>query len=122
MNLARLGNKNVAKKYNLSALHEATIKVTQITTGDKPHPRTEVYGSQAMDVVFPEGGMGSAGNHLCEMLGCKENVRVSPFTNEDMMRQKLNSVFGVFEWEKFVLDFMIIVSSPCFCFVCMNHF
>lgn len=111
MNLARLGNKNVAEKYNLSAMHEAAVRITQITTGSMPYPRTEVYGSQAMDVVFPDGGMGSAGMDLSDLLGCKKNIRVSPFTNEDMMAQKLNDVFGEHEWEKFVLNFMIIVST-----------
>lgn len=56
VNLARLGNQNVIKKYNLRAMYNAAIEVTKLTTGCLPHPRTEVYGAQAMDVVFAEGG------------------------------------------------------------------
>lgn len=56
VNLSRLGNENIAKRYNLRALYSAAIEVTKVTTGDLPHSRTEVYGAQAMDVVFAEGG------------------------------------------------------------------
>eukprot|EP00804_Cyclotella_cryptica_P020817 CCRYP_019252-RA/>CCRYP_019252-RA protein AED:0.37 eAED:0.37 QI:13/1/0.75/1/1/0.5/4/0/92 len=59
VNLARLGNPNISKKYNLRAIYNAAIEVTKLTTGCLPHPRTEVYGAQAMDVVFAEGGMGA---------------------------------------------------------------
>jgi hypothetical protein len=55
VNLARLGNENVKKKYNLHNIYDAAIEVTKLTTGTMPHPRTEVYGAQAMDVVFSEG-------------------------------------------------------------------
>ena len=56
VNLARLGNENISKKYNLRAIYNAAIEVTKLTTGCLPQPRTEVYGAQAMDVVFAEDG------------------------------------------------------------------
>lgn len=72
-----------------------------------------MYGAQAMDVIFPEGGMGDGSKvDMWDIVGHKSlrNIRVSAFTDEEMMRQKLCSFFGEdLEWDDAVLEFMIII-------------
>lgn len=131
VNLARLGNEKVKERYNLPALHRAAVEITKITTGSMPHPRTEVYGAQALDAVFAADG----DIHLTELIDRNANIRISPyvpyvfavviqrglfihsqlsifalfsFTSEEMMRQKLNDEFGEHEWEESILESMII--------------
>lgn len=112
VNLARLGNENVMKQFNLRNLYSAAVEVTKVTTGKPPHPRVEVYGAQAMDIVFSDSGMGSApaDTDLCQLLDKESirNVRVSPLADEGMMRQKLDSTFGKRDWEESILETMII--------------
>jgi isopropylmalate/homocitrate/citramalate synthase len=74
VNLARLGNTKVKERYNLPALHRAAVEITKITTGLAPHPRTEVYGAQAMDAIFAAAG----DIHLAELIGESTNIRISP--------------------------------------------
>ena len=65
-----------------------------------------------MDVIFPEGGMGASGTvNIWDVVdhGSKRNIRISPFTDETMMRQKLDSCFGEHDWENSVIEFMIIL-------------
>jgi isopropylmalate/homocitrate/citramalate synthase len=52
MNLIRLGNKKVLKKYNCTYLRKAAINVTRITTGIDPHIKQPIYGGRALDFVF----------------------------------------------------------------------
>ena len=52
MNLIRLGNKKVLKKFNCNYLRQAAIEVTKITTGKEPHSKQPVFGSRALDFVF----------------------------------------------------------------------
>jgi len=52
MNLIRLGNEKVQKRYNCKYLREAAIRVTQEVTALEPHQRQPVYGKRALDLVF----------------------------------------------------------------------
>ncbi|XP_022111955.1 uncharacterized protein LOC110991097 [Acanthaster planci] len=52
MNLIRLGNKKILKKYNCSYLRKAATNVTKITTGREPHLKQPVYGGRALDFVL----------------------------------------------------------------------
>lgn len=85
----------------------------------QPYPRTEVYGAQAMDVVFSDSGMGSApaDTDLCKLLDKESirNVRISPFTDEGMMKQKLDATFGSHDWE------MGIRKCRCRCLFYLQH-
>jgi hypothetical protein len=77
--------------FNLPALRNAAIQVTRIVTGADPHPKTEVYGSRALDVCFDPaamGGMGGAsidGVNLFEVLGVEERIRISSMTTPHMV-------------------------------------
>ena len=48
MNLIRMGNTKVLKKYNCKYLRKAAINVTKITTGKSPHYRELICGENAL--------------------------------------------------------------------------
>ena len=52
INLARMGNTKVLKKFNTHKLRTASRNVTIATTGAPPHPKQPVCGERALDVVF----------------------------------------------------------------------
>ena len=45
-NLYRMGNRDCQERFSLPMLRHAAIELTQITTGQLPHPMTELYGEQ----------------------------------------------------------------------------
>ena len=99
MNLIRLGNKKVLKKYNCTYLRTAAIEVTKITTGLAPHPRQCVYGGRALDYVFEvdriDGGLPE--NRFLDLAYFFEEerpIRVSTLSTHDMMLQHLKKTFG----------------------------
>ena len=52
INLIRLGNKKVLKKFNCQKLRTASRNVTIATSGHPSNPKQPVCGERALDVVF----------------------------------------------------------------------
>ncbi|VDI59828.1 Hypothetical predicted protein [Mytilus galloprovincialis] len=52
LNLIRMGNKRVLKKFNCTYLRKAAINMTRVTTGVDPHIKQPVYGARALDFVY----------------------------------------------------------------------
>ena len=99
MNLVRMGNKKVLKRYNCHALRDAASSVTKITTGLPPHPKQVIYGERALDLAFDFGSIagGTAGEtdfHLAEFFGEEAPVRISTLASESMILDKLVDLFG----------------------------
>ncbi|XP_071487601.1 uncharacterized protein [Diadema antillarum] len=99
LNLIRLGNKKVLKKYNCSYLRKAAINVTRISTGKDPHIKQPVFGARAVDFVFdlkPEDF------DLASFFGEKAPVRITTMASKEMIQEKLVNLFG--EDPQFTLD------------------
>ena len=99
MNLIRLGNKKVLKKFNCSYLRKAAINVTRISTGQEPHIKQPVFGARAVDFVFdlkPEEF------DLASFFGEKPPVRITTMASKGMIRQHLVDSFG--EDQQFTLE------------------
>lgn len=115
INLHRLGNRHVARKYNLKKVYDAAVNITKISTGAVPPPRTEVYGARALDIVWPSGGTGGTDNlDLADLVGCEHDIRISPFADAKMIAAKLTKYFGPLGWEEHeagVLDAMVRIIS-----------
>ena len=99
MNLVRMGNKKVLKRYNCPALRDAASNVTKITTGLPPHPKQVIYGERALDLAFDFGSIagGTAGEtdfDLAEFFGEESLVRISTLASESMILDKLVDLFG----------------------------
>lgn len=65
-----------------------------------------------MDVIFPSGGMGGgAGINLYSLVDheSRKNIRVCTFTDEEMLREKLDNAFGEHEWDESILSVMVIL-------------
>ena len=92
MNLVRLGNKKVLKKYNCTYLRKAAIAITTITTTKLPHPKQVVYGERAVDLVF--GFLGVGDFDLAEFFGVETPNRISSLATEDMIMDHLTNLFG----------------------------
>ena len=91
MNLIRLGNKKVLKKFNCNYLRQAAIEVTKITTGKEPHSKQPVFGSRALDFVFD---LSPEEFDLSEFFGEKAPVRMTTMASPEMIQTKLVNVFG----------------------------
>jgi len=99
MNLIRLGNKKVLKKFNCSYLRKAAINVTRISTGKDPHIKQPVFGARAVDFVFdlkPEEF------DLASFFGQKAPVRITTMASKEMIQTHLVDSFG--EDEQFTLE------------------
>jgi len=97
LNLIRLGNKKVLKQYNCKYLRQAAINVTKIVTGRNPNPKQPIYGERALDLVFGfifSDPTAQGGFNMAEFLGVKKEVRISNMANADMIKMKLEAVFG----------------------------
>ena len=99
MNLVRLGNKKVLKKYNCTYLRNAAINVTRITTGKDPHIKQPIFGGRALDFVFD---MNPEEFDLAEFFGEEAPVRITTLASEEMILTRLINLFG--EDEQFTLD------------------
>eukprot|EP00111_Clytia_hemisphaerica_P012427 TCONS_00036470-protein len=105
MNLIRLGNTKVLKRYNCQELRNAAIAVTKSVTGDLPPPKTVVVGERALDRVFgfpafePEHMEGFC---LNTFFGDKANIRITTLADNKMIRDALIENFG--EDEQFTLE------------------
>ena len=91
MNLIRLGNKKVLKKFNCSYLRQAAINVTQITTGKDPHIKQPIYGERALDFVFD---LNPEEFDLAEFFGQKAPVRITTLASPEMIRARMTELYG----------------------------
>ena len=99
MNLIRMGNKKVLEQYNCTALREAAIAVTNITSGDDPHPKQIIYGERALDMTFDFSGIagGRVGNQefdIAKFFGEKPPVRITTLASTAMIITRLKELFG----------------------------
>lgn len=99
MNLIRLGNKKVLKRYKCTALREAARKVTEITTGDMPPVKQIVYGERSLDISFDFGGIaggrvGKGEFDLAKFFGIKPPMRINSLSSPRMIRERLINLFG----------------------------
>ena len=92
MNLIRLGNTKVLKKYTCTQLRNAAKTVTEITTGKPPHPRQCVYGERAVDLVF--GGLGVGDFDMAEFFGVETPNRITTIASPEMIKDRLINLFG----------------------------
>lgn len=92
MNLVRLGNEKVLKKYNCTKVRIAARKITQITTGKDPHPKQVVYGEQALDLVF--GALGVGNFDLAQFFGEDTPNRITTDATVPMIKNRLITLFG----------------------------
>ena len=99
MNLVRMGNEKVLKRYNCHALRDAASNVTKITTGLPPHPKQVIYGDRALDMAFDFGSIagGTVGEtdfDLAGFFGEEAPVRISTLSSESMILERLVDLFG----------------------------
>jgi len=97
MNLIRLGNEKVLKRYNCKYLREAAINVTKEVTGFPPHERQPIYGKRSLDLVFGfifSDPSAHGGFNMAEFLGLEKEVRITNMCNPDMILIKLKQWFG----------------------------
>ncbi|XP_066919346.1 uncharacterized protein, partial [Clytia hemisphaerica] len=105
MNLIRLGNTKVLKRYNCQELRNAAIAVTKSVTGALPPPKTVIVGERALDRVFgfpqfePENMEGFSLNGF---FGDKLTIRITTLASNKMIRDSLIEHFG--EDEQFTLE------------------
>ena len=95
MNLIRMGNKKILKKYNCSQLRNAARAITQITTTKPPHPKQCVYGERAVDLVF--GGLGVGDFDMAEFFGVEAPNRITTLSTPTMIKERLINTFGEHE-------------------------
>ena len=107
LNLIRLGNKKVLKRYNCTELRRSAMAVTELTSGRAPHPRQPVYGERALDLAFDFGGI--SGGHvgkgefdLASFFGEEAPKRISTLASADMVLSRLKNLFG--DHESFTLS------------------
>ena len=91
MNLIRLGNKKVLKKFNCSYLRQAAINVTKITTGVEPHIKQPLYGERALDFVLD---LSKDDFDLATFFGEKAPVRITTLASPEMIRSRLVELYG----------------------------
>ena len=91
MNLIRLGNKKVLKKYNCQYLRQCAINVTRITTGTDPHIKQPIYGERALDFVFD---LNPDEFDLAEFFGEPPIVRITTLASPEMIQTRLINLFG----------------------------
>ncbi|XP_038047834.1 uncharacterized protein LOC119721951 [Patiria miniata] len=91
LNLIRLGNKKVLKKFNCTYLRKAAINVTKITTGMEPHSRQPIFGARATDFVFD---LNPEEFDLASFFGEEAPVRITTMASKEMIQQRLINLFG----------------------------
>jgi len=96
INLIRLGNKKVLRKFNCQHLRTASRRITEITTGKLPHTKQPVCGDRAVDVVFGLEPLTSNKKefNLCEFFGDKPRMRMTTLATPPMILIKLENTFG----------------------------
>ena len=91
INLVRLGNTKVLKRYNCRYLRKAAINVTRLTTGSDPHPKQAVYGDRALDFVFD---LGRYVFDMAEFFDEKPPMRITTLTTPENIVKQLVHMFG----------------------------
>ena len=91
MNMIRLGNKKVLKKYHCSRLRQVAINVTVITTGNKPYIKQPVYGERALDMVLD---MSRDDFDMATFFGEEAPVRITTLASPEMIKTRLINLFG----------------------------
>ena len=91
LNLLRLGNKKVLKKYNCQYLRKAAINVTKLTTGILPHEKQPIYGTRALDFVYD---VNPEDFDLADFFGEEAPVRITTMASPEMILQTLEKFFG----------------------------
>ena len=94
MNLIRMGNKKVLRKYNCTYLRKAAINVTEITTGKPPHYRELIYGERALDLWLPGEENAVREFDLAEFFGEQAPNRITDLSSLEMIRDRLVNLFG----------------------------
>ena len=99
MNLIRMGNTAVLKRYNCEYLRTAARNVTMFTTGKDAHPKQVIYGDRALDVAFGFGGIAGGqvnGNEfdMAKFFGEKPPTRISTLASTSMILDCLKEWFG----------------------------
>lgn len=98
MNLVRMGNTKVLKKYNCSYLRQAAINITKITTGQPPQPKQTIYGERALDIVFDleiDEQAEASKFDLSEFFGVHAPNRVHTLSSPRIIKDRLVEVFGM---------------------------
>ena len=109
LNLVRLGNKKVLKKFNCQHLRRAAINVKKITTGLDPPDKQAIYGQRALDFVFdlkPEDF------DLADFFDEEAPVRISTIASAEMVHNTLVKTFG--DDEQFTME-MATSMQECMC-------
>ncbi|KAJ8048155.1 hypothetical protein HOLleu_00343 [Holothuria leucospilota] len=91
LNLIRLGNKKVLKKFDCTYLRKAAINVTEITTGQESHIKQPIFGARAIDFVYdltPEEF------DLARFFGEKAPVRITTMASKEMIQKRMVELFG----------------------------
>ncbi|WAR25885.1 hypothetical protein MAR_011589 [Mya arenaria] len=91
INLVRLGNKKILKRYNCAFLRQAAIAVTEISTGMPPHKNQPVYGARALDFVYD---LSKEEFDLASFFGEKAPIRITTLASPEMIRSRLVNMFG----------------------------
>ena len=100
MNLVRMNNTKVRRKYVCKYLRDAAINVTQYTTKKKPHPKQVVYGERALDLVFDFAGIAGGQDetfNLADFFGVKAPTRITTLSSPRMVKQLLIDTFEACE-------------------------
>ena len=92
MNLIRMGNEKIQKKYNCKHLRTAAAEITRVTTGKEPHPKQPIYGARSCDLVF--GSLGLGDFDMAEFFGVEAPKRITPLASVDMLKERLVNLFG----------------------------
>ena len=101
MNLIRMGNVKVLERYNCKELRDSAQRVTEITTGLKPHHKKPVYGERALDLAFDFSGIGGGRIEsitfdfdIALFFGEKSPIRITTVSSETMIIERLSDLFG----------------------------
>ena len=92
MNLVRMGNAKIQKKYNCKHLRTAAAEITRLTTGKEPHPKQPIYGARSCDLVF--GFLGTGDFDVAEFFGVEAPKRITTLATVDMLKERLITLFG----------------------------
>ena len=96
MNLVRMGNQAVLKRYNCTELRKAAQEITHLTTSRAAHPKQVVYGERALDIIFDlhEGELGEKEFSMARFFGERPPVRITSLASFEMIKQRLVNLFG----------------------------
>ena len=91
MNMIRMGNKKVLKRYNCTNLRQVANNITVLTTGNKPYMKQPVYGERALDMVLD---MSKGEFDMAAFFGEQAPVRITTLASPEMIKTRLVNLFG----------------------------